>query len=246
MGRFYRHTTCGIQRATSRSLMSEIVEPPLVSNVIERPCTVVLLEDKGIYPASWRDELQDQIPANYGMSFGYISELDQLSTFKQRVNDLIDLATITDAVLVARGPLASWSAQLYLESLPVQGLVMMDPILFDRRDDLDVEATEELKLSMEQRGLQSSGDYRQLEAISQGLETRKLKLEASPVPILILQSMGGDVFAQTASETARRHRHDLGLFGEVQVTDISKEEEDKCKIDEAIQIIDSWIDENVL
>jgi hypothetical protein len=227
--------------------MSEIVEPPLVTNVIERPVTLVLLEDNGIYPASWRDELHDQIPAKYGMSFGYISELDHLSTFEQRVNDLTELSTISDAVLVARGPLASWSAQLYLESLPVQGLVMMDPILFDRREALDVEATEQLKILMEQRGLQSSGDYRQLEAISRGLETRKLKLEPSPVPILVLQTLEGDLFSQTASETARRHSHvDLGLFGDVQVADISKEEEDKHKIDEAIRIIESWIDESVL
>jgi hypothetical protein len=248
LGRFYyRYTTCGIQRTITRSLMSEIVEPPLVSNVIERPCTFVLLEDIGVYPesSSWRDELHDQIPAKYGMSFGYISKLDHLSTFEQRVNGLVELSTITDAVLVARGPLASWSAQLYLESFSVQGLVMMDPILFDHRDGLDMEATKELKRLMEQRGLQSSGDYRQLEAISQGLETRKLKLEPSPVPILVLQTLGGDLFTQTASDTVLRHSDVHGSFGDVQVADISQEEEEN-KIHEAIRIIDSWIDESVL
>jgi hypothetical protein len=61
-----------------------------------------------------------------------------------------------------------------------------------------------------------------------------------------LETLGEDLFAQTASETARRHSDVHGSFGDVQVADISKEDEDKHKIDEAIRIINSWIDESVL
>jgi hypothetical protein len=61
-----------------------------------------------------------------------------------------------------------------------------------------------------------------------------------------LETLGEDLFAQTASETARRHSDVHGSFGDVQVADISKEDEGKLKIDEATRIIYSWIDESVL
>ena len=145
-----------------RSLLtvSNIAEPPLDSDVVEKPCTVILMEDihhqisidnehNDAAKTSWLPTFESKLPTQFGMSFGSISfqhgEDDNsapITSVKDCVNALkaSQLSRIHDAVLVARGPFSSICAQYYLESLPLQGLVLVDPILLgdDDYDDLSL------------------------------------------------------------------------------------------------------------
>jgi hypothetical protein len=78
-----------------------------------------------------------------------------------------------------------------------------------------------------------------------GIRDDKTKARAISGTNPSTETLGGDLFAPTASETSRRHSDVDGSFGDMQVADISKEE-DTHKVDKAIRIIDYWIDESGL
>ena len=119
----------------ARGIASAITEPPLDTNVIEKPFTLLLMEDRFIYKDTWKSAFEKCIPRDYGMSFASLTVPEE-STFDDMVEELkSDLFPIHDAVLISRGPISSWCAQFYLESRPLKGLVMVDPIPFDQQED---------------------------------------------------------------------------------------------------------------
>ena len=118
----------------------------------------------------------------------------------ERVEEMkMDLATrFHDAVVVARGPIASWTALLYLESLPLKGLVCVDPIPFDAATPTTTEhrgamttgsRTARSRLLLDTYSTTSDPIVSQIfhEILSD--DARTLQLEPNAVPMLILHSV---------------------------------------------------------
>jgi hypothetical protein len=148
-----------------------------------------------------------------------------------------DLNPINDAILVTRGPLSSWCAQFYLESYPLQGLVMVDPVLLDKVDGDDWAVTTRIQ---EYGGpdVVPSREFNQWKRIFQGAQSRKLKLEPNAVPMLVMYSPNDQACRLNAMEVAKRHSDDEGRFGDVPVKGLIQNK----NTNEAINEIDSWID----
>ena len=136
-GRYHRRID-----SARRSLVTDVVAPPLDSQLPELPVTLILAEDDGFYgdesPSSWHKEFAETLPTEYGMSYGRFSMSPNTSNLDQAMqemkNNLTSDATTFSAsnvILVARGPWMSWMAQFYLQDLPLAGLVMVDPMLLD-------------------------------------------------------------------------------------------------------------------
>jgi hypothetical protein len=215
-----------------RGIVTESIEPPMVSSVLEKPYTLVLLEDQGLYETSWQATLRESLPAKYGLHYCHQS-LTALSSLDAALDEMSDdFATMPSIVLLARGPLASWMAQYYLESLPLAGLIMVDPISLESsslalleelrtRYAVD-EATQELGL---------------LDRIQSGAETRPLKLEAGVVPMLVLTSTN-NLLLESARMTAERHSDVDSPFGEVLLETVDEAEDLSGRICD-------WIDEKL-
>jgi len=124
-----------------------------------------------------------------------------------------DLMQHPSIVLVARGPLVSWVAQFYLESLPLSGLVMVDPFVEP--------STEIMKEIRRQYRIENTctSDVGLLTQIESGFETRQLKLEPGVVPMLVLMSQKNEHMRRASKLTAERHHDPNGSFG-VQSDDI--------------------------
>lgn len=134
-----------------RSLVTSSIEPSLDARM-ERPETIVLTEsslysnsNNIINTSSWKEAFESFYP-KHGMHFSSIdmlrsaddSALTQMTSFKSLeqtlASDLSGLATsigigAAHTVLIARGPLQCLAAQYFLESLPLAGLVLIDPLL---------------------------------------------------------------------------------------------------------------------
>ena len=213
---------------TRRMVMTASVEPPPTSTVPERPCEVVLAQDSSLYQTCWQESFSQILPQECGIHYCSISIesrslQDGLDILRQ------DLATLSNVVLVARGPLVSLLGQYYLESLPLAGLVMVDPILIDHVGPL-----QKIESSLQPQSMQ----HELVERILTGKETRPLKLEPGTVPLLIFRTINDPMFQEAANNVALRHGD-----GEVPVYDTSSTEQDTLV---AIETITKWIDEMVL
>jgi hypothetical protein len=223
-----------IQRVSKRWKVSATIEPPLDSQVLEKPCSVILMEDRAIYKDSWHEPFQSAIPRDYGMSFASISFPEGYS-FDQMLGELKDdLPTIHDAVLVARGPLSSWCSQLYLESFPLQGLVMVDPMLINQ---VDAATMHTMFQEMLPSGYTSQVELGHWNGLINGAQARELKLEPNAVPMLVVNVEDGEAWKRAAHAVARRHSDNEGPYGDVLVKELSPKE-----IADVIPEIDSWID----
>lgn len=221
--------------------LSAIFEPPLQSTVVERPCTVVLMEDESLYPNLWRHDFQALVPRDYGMSFASINEgtgqgsnnvsidadavtsdrTDSMGSFSRRLEILkTTLPPINDAVLVSRGPLSSLCAQYYLESFSLQGLVMVDPILLDQRG-IDTGADDAAQLL--QKSMLAAGVV-QSEQELRHFHCDNLLLERNAVPMLVLLSIPDRAWNLAAvKQVAERHSDEQGPFGVVPVVNLAME-----------------------
>jgi hypothetical protein len=217
-----------------------IVEPPL-SVSIERPVTVLLLED-GLYAKSWSDLLKSKLPSEMGISYGTIHVPSTAKeTFRDRVEFLKEeLLGIPDALVVARGPIASWSCQLYLESFSLIGMVAVDPILMDRRGSIEDKAIQYL-LQQNNSNEALPWDRDLLCRVLSGNEDRKLKLEPGPCPMLFVQSLPSDLFTQTTRDNLKRHDSDESPFGSPIFIDIHQQGER-----DFLSTLSDWIDDHVL
>jgi hypothetical protein len=137
-----------------RHYLSPAIEVPTDANVKERPWTVVLAEDIGWFDdgveqiqASWTPRFAAELPRQHGISFRTWrpssrptrgdessishSTMTTASTLHNAQLELQDdLASIPRLILVARGPVLSWMASFYLESMPASGVILVDPLSF--------------------------------------------------------------------------------------------------------------------
>ena len=82
-----------------RTLVTDLMEPSAA--VLQRPCSVVLAEDRGFYQSSIHVELQEAIVSKYGMTFGYVS-LPSISSWEEGIEEISkDIQGIPQPVLVA-------------------------------------------------------------------------------------------------------------------------------------------------
>ena len=199
--------------------VSSIVEPPLDCQVLEKPCTLILLEDAWLYHSSWEHTFQENIPSQYGMSFMSMTFTPSRSNLEAMIEEMKnDLATIHDAILVTRGPIATWVALFYLESFSLKGLVMIDPIPFDRL----AHPAEQIVLDLKQVSTHSNNklDISYYDPIIHEACLKKLQLEPNSVPMMVIQSIHDDNLATLANQMAERHSDPNGPFGMVEMVSI--------------------------
>lgn len=213
---------------SQRTIVTSFEEPPLDSTVPELPCTVVLLQDNDIYGESsttnWEKELRRAIPHEFGMSFGAASlHSPALNNSSEDHDDEIleesltelrnDLSQIMNPqiILIARGPLVSWIAQLHLESNPLAGLVMIDPLLLDDSEaDYLKPAIDYLIESLPSNLHSKSSNGRSIHLLqslySNRQNMRPLLLEPGSVPMMIFYSFHNQAYLNAVHQTANRHR----------------------------------------
>ena len=118
-----------------RSIVTSSIEPSLDAP-LERPETIVLTESSLYANSSWKDAFESFYPKQ-GMHFSSIDMLrsandSQIITSVKALEQTLasDLGIgAAHTVLVARGPIQCLAAQYFLESLPLAGLVLVDPLL---------------------------------------------------------------------------------------------------------------------
>ena len=226
-----------------------------------------------MYRNAWSRPFTSAFP-DRGVHFLSVDVFSDLSSsftvsesFAQMHTELAtDLSPHAEVTLVARGPLPCLVAQYYLESLPLSGLILVDPLIVPRRggelDTNDASSDNESLQSSVQSFLQSTsqaycfdfetnnenGETLLLDKMQQSSEydryDRPLKLEAGVIPVKVLYT-GGDVthegeFRRCAERTASYHTANDGnsLYGEVAVERLEERE-----VESAIETVFSFHDE---
>jgi hypothetical protein len=140
-----------------RTLMTPVQEPPINSTVPESTVSIVLTEDAGFYQSTWHDGFSPALPEKHGVSYSRFSLSQDKPDFDSALREMKDdLSTCSaNTVLVTRGPWMSWMASFYLESLPLAGLVMIDPMQLD-----DMNGINQFCLQYEKLGLLESQQYK--------------------------------------------------------------------------------------
>jgi hypothetical protein len=179
----------------------------------ERPCTLVLAEDFGSLestvhrthasvssslrrpPKSWHDSFSNVFPQQYGIAYTQWSLPEEdhatfdvaLTTMKR------DFVTsgLQQPVMITRGPVMSWLVQFYLESLPLAGLVMVDPLPFN-----DPTACELYRRYYQKLGTDDddpSPEQQQLYHICEDYVNHwdhwTMKLESGVIPMMVLSTV---------------------------------------------------------
>ncbi|CAB9517968.1 expressed unknown protein [Seminavis robusta] len=220
--RHWRYLPCslGINRGCVRNVVTLLEEPPLDSPIPERPCTVALVQDSLYGPAStslWKAQLRSLVPTEFGMSFANLDlsheqEKQQgLLALDALQSDLLQMET-PQVVLIARGPLVSWWAQLYLESFSLAGLVLVDPLVpvgdtgMGTVIDADAATNQAFQYVADEARKNGSSNY--LQNISSLFFSKKrqrgLLLEPGAVPMMVLSTH--PFLSEPAQQTAERHR----------------------------------------
>ena len=216
------------RKCWKRCIITESIEPPLSSLAPEKPCSLVLVEDKGLYHTSWSSYLREALPNEYGLHF--CSQVITLSSLEASLLEMTsDLEALPSVVLLARGPAVSLVAQFYLEDLPLSGLIMVDPIL-----DPSMRLLDKLNGMYSEASIEESNFLRRVHS---GVDCRPLTLESGVIPMLVLSSL--DVLHAMSQSTARRHSSPNSRFGEVQVRRVGPD-------DDPSGMINNWIEEVVL
>ena len=215
-----------------RWIITSSTAPP-IDTPIERPETIVLLESS-LYQHQWKDAFTSYFP-NRGLHFATIDVADNtLESMEETLsNDIATLSESAYTIMVARGPLQSLVAQYYLESLPLAGLVLVDPLLLPE-DGRSIgsgekrwnESIDRLLLSLDKSAPGNSLFRKQKDATDAGISLssslsrelnlleslsstihRPLYLEPSSVPILVLYSCHPYMYQaqQCAEHTAKFH-----------------------------------------
>jgi len=252
-------------RSENQSLLfSATVETPLDSLVIEKPYTFILMEDEtcslmltqsnkknnnnhqeNSVSKSWINAFRSKVPADYGMSFASISlnwqhDLGGNPSVFGGLQALKScrLSSISDAILVTRGPVASLCAQYYLESMALQGLVMIDPILMDDEDN----GHEEIS-SLLSRLYQQPTDDEDKERF----RSSRLLVEPTAVPMMVVMTIpDSKAWSHSSQFVAARHGDPDGPYGIVPIVDLT--EMDETEANSATTVLDrinEWIDQSL-
>jgi hypothetical protein len=203
------------RRVRKRSYFTDMFEPSEKINgppAKELPCTLVLAEDfetvefgyvsapkkKTNYAMrqqhSWHDPFSKAFPNLYGIPYTkWALSLEQasfdvaLSTLKKDISS----SGFQQPVLVTRGPVMSWLAQFYLESLPLSGLVMVDPLPFDKKAAIDLYKSYYMKLCKKDE--EPTPEQKQLFSIVDDYinhwDHYTLQLETNVIPMMIVSTM---------------------------------------------------------
>ena len=262
-------------------LFSPIVETPFDSAVIEKPYTIILMEDE-TYPllltkgsknnnnhqeslvynpekntkksnsrttTSWINVFRSKVPPDHGMSFASISlnwqhdRVGKPSVFgRLQALKSCRLPRISDAILVARGPVASLCAQYYLESFSLQGLVMIDPILMDDKDNADDDNSHEAISSLISRLYQQPDDDDK-----ERFQSSRLLVEPNAVPVMVVMTIPDNkAWNHSSRFVAARHGDPDGPYGIVPIVDMT--EMDETEENSAMTVLDrinEWIDQSL-
>uniref|UniRef100_A0A7S3V5W9 Uncharacterized protein n=1 Tax=Chaetoceros debilis TaxID=122233 RepID=A0A7S3V5W9_9STRA len=269
------HHGMAAQQAAARDgddatiIMSPTFETPLDSTVMEKPYTLILMEDptpveknditsdstSSSTSRSWEHDFQSKVPNDCGMSFAslaYDSKNVHGSklTLAQQLQALkaSPLSSIHDAILVTRGPLSSLMAQYYLESLSLQGLVMIDPILID--DDENITASEGNDNDSVANFVTSTLMQSQEDMSMHMFQSSRLLVEANSVPMMVMTSKNDARWNEASKFVANRHSDEDGIYGIVPIVDLA---DNDCyddgvdrELKEVIVVLDhihDWIDE---
>jgi hypothetical protein len=248
---------------------SSINETPIGSTILEKPFTVILMEDSEYSMSrkgndnnnnnnnsadeddtlciSWMETFRSKIPRKYGMSFGSIS-IDRrrrrqqqnrpdcngddgddepvLLLFDELLKSLkhSDLPSINDAVLIARGPVASLCAQYYLESCSLQGLIMIDPILINdnprnNNNDGDDDDDDDDTIALLRSRILHDNEHDQDQ---DRFRSKKLLIESNSVPMMVVLTVPNNKVWNRASRfVATRHSNPDGPYGMVEIIDLT-------------------------
>lgn len=194
---------------------------------------------------SWINAFRSKVPVDYGMSFASISlnwqhDLGGKPSVFGGLQALKScrLSSISDAILVTRGPVASLCAQYYLESMALQGLVMIDPILMDDEDN----GHEEIS-SLLSRLYQQPGDDEDKERF----RSSRLLVEPNAVPMMVVMTIpDSKAWSHSSQFVAARHGDPHGPYGIVPIVDLT--EMDETEVNPAITVLDrinEWIDQSL-
>ena len=216
-----------------RSMLTHIEEPALNNLVPERPCTIVLAEEEeGFYSNSW-NSWRTNLVQEHGFSFAQL-QLVTASDFDSALRELSsDLSSLnaSNCVFISRGPILSWLAQFYLESLPLAGLVMVDPLLLDDTESVKVLERHYSEHTVKPLASLVFHDY--IEHYAHWT----MKLEPGSVPMMIVTTQNDDeVYVKGAINTKRRH--DGGYLPVTLVQDSSEQQLQSHII--------NWINDEVL
>jgi len=240
--------------------VTALTEPPLDSQIKERPYTLILAEDAAaLYnnnnsssstersnetknldaSLSWNGTFQSKLPLEFGISTGRWSLSPENTTLDLTMQEIkADLSQEPAVVFVARGPWVSWVALLYLESSPLAGLVMVDPLPLDNQDGI-----KQFQLHYEQHeGLINSQEYQLFQDFVQGgRPKRTLLLEPGAVPMMVLNTLQTDAFRHAADDVARRHSDKDSPSGVVPVHCLSAQNNEYANL--SLDLIVNWMDE---
>ena len=172
----------------------------------ERPCPVILAEDSLYSDQSWTPVCEERFPNVHGMPYQQFSwsstdtTIDMDAALSELSRDLStsSISSSPQTVLIARGPWMSWMALFYLESLPLAGLVLVDPLPLDH-----VNFVNQMELAYAQH--KDSIDYRLFQEYSEHWSHWTLQLEPGAVPMLVVSTVSKSGWRKAAQATADRH-----------------------------------------
>ena len=245
-----------------RHFLTAINEPSPATR--EHPCTLILAEDQDFYETSWQP-LLTEILTPQGISSACLTLSSSLSStdssnnintntnsgslMDQALTEMAsDLTSIPQVVLVARGPWMSWMAQLYLESLAVAGLVLVDPLPLDDQNSIN-----QFELAYQKRNLQSSINYKMFQECMEHWDHWTLRLEPDAVPMMVMSSQAAKRgFVRAAENTVRRHAPDIApdspwdMSSSIPLVKLDPKKNQQAQGVEALQGILEWIDAHLV
>ncbi|MGK3743441.1 MAG: hypothetical protein ACI90V_010297, partial [Bacillariaceae sp.] len=143
-----------------------------------------------------------------------------------------ELPRINDAVLIARGPVASLCAQYYLESCSLQGLIMIDPILVNDtpndKDDAgnDANDNDDTIALLCSRIFHNNDD----DDDQDRFRSTRLLIESNSVPMMVVLTVPNNKVWNRASRfVATRHSNPDGPYGIVEIIDLTTNIDDDEK-----------------
>lgn len=239
-----------VRRSSVRFLLTDATELPLDSSIPERPCTLILSEHAALYGSkSWNPAFQERFPKDHGMPYRQWS-LPHPTTSHSGDDPAVsidaalhqmksELTGMSDAIFIARGPWISWMAQFFLESLPLAGLVMVDPMPLDESRGI-----QQFQLAYQNSlDLQRSTEYELFQEFVNHWDHWSLKLEPGSVPMMVIQTIQQPAVVELAEQTAKRHGSEI--FGPVPVVPILEQDPEK-QVQQAVAVVAEWINERVL
>jgi uncharacterized membrane protein len=138
-----------------------------------------------------------------------------LSKMKEDLRTYQTTIQSNPTILITRGPVLSWMAQFYLESLPLAGLVMIDPIPFTTRESYQLYSQTYFPTtttpSSQRQQPPNQGDrilpydyYSILQDYDNHWDHWTLKIEPASIPMLILSTMISQSMIENTGTTSAK------------------------------------------